>query len=30
MQAILQGDPQAIAQLVEVANSGNGEAQQLI
>ena len=30
MQAILQGDPQAISQLVEVANSGNSEAQQLI
>ena len=30
MQAILQGDPEAIAQLVEAANGGNGEAQQLI
>lgn len=30
MQAILQGDPQAIAQLVEAANGGNSEAQQLI
>lgn len=30
MQAILQGDPEAIQQLIQAANSGNNEAKQLV